>query len=50
MATAIDAAGNDVVAGDCNLANGGILQETGKQPIHPLQLIARAYGIAPEEP
>jgi glycerol-3-phosphate dehydrogenase subunit C len=48
MATAIERAGNDVVAGDCHLANGGILQETGKHPQHPLQLVARAYGL-PEE-
>ncbi len=49
MATAIERAGADVVAGDCHLANGGILQETGHQPVHPLQVLARAYGI-PEEP
>ena len=48
MADAIDAAGNDVVAGDCTLANGGILQETGRQPVHPISIVARAYGI-PEE-
>jgi Fe-S oxidoreductase len=39
-----------VVAGDCQLANGAIVEETGIAPVHPLQLIARAYGIAPEEP
>ncbi len=48
MADAIDAAGNDAIAGDCHLANGGILQEVGTQPVHPLQVVARAYGI-PEE-
>jgi Fe-S oxidoreductase len=48
MAEAIDQAGNDVVAGDCHLANGGILQETGKQPVHPISLVARAYDI-PED-
>ena len=48
MAAAIDKADNDLVAGDCNLANGGILQETGRQPVHPIQVVARAYGI-PEE-
>lgn len=48
MADAIEAAGNDAIAGDCHLANGGILQETGTQPLHPLQVVARAYGI-PEE-
>ncbi len=49
MADAIIKADNDVVAGDCNLANGGILQETGKQPVHPIQVVARAYGIPEEE-
>ena len=49
MAAAIEKAANDVVAGDCALANGGIVQETGKHPVHPISLIARAYGIAPEE-
>lgn len=44
----IDKAGNDVVAGDCSLANGGILEETGKKPVHPLSFVARAYGI-PED-
>ena len=41
----IEAAGNDVVCGDCHLANGSILQETGTQPVHPMQLMARAYGM-----
>ena len=41
----IEAAGNAVVCGDCHLANGSILQETGTQPEHPLQLMARAYGV-----
>jgi hypothetical protein len=46
MSAAIEKAGNDVVAGDCSLANTSIVQETGKQPVHPIQLVARAYGIA----
>jgi glycerol-3-phosphate dehydrogenase subunit C len=46
MATGIEKAGNDTVAGDCVLANTSIVQETGKQPVHPIQLIARAYGIS----
>jgi Fe-S oxidoreductase len=48
MARAIDKAGGDVVVGDCHLANGGIVQETGRTPQHPLSTIARAYGI-PED-
>ncbi|MEY4230663.1 MAG: hypothetical protein RLZZ362_1512 [Actinomycetota bacterium] len=42
-------AAGDVVAGDCNLANTAIAEQTGDMPLHPLQLIARAYGI-PHEP
>ena len=42
-------AGSVVVAGDCHLANTAILEQTGRRPVHPLQLIARAYGIS-EEP
>jgi Fe-S oxidoreductase len=49
MVKAIEKADNDTVAGDCSLANAGIVQETGKRPVHPIQVIARAYGIA-EEP
>jgi hypothetical protein len=48
MADAIARAGGDVVVGDCHLANGGIVQETGRRPQHPLSLMARAYGI-PED-
>ena len=46
LAAAIDTAGNELVAGDCSLANGGIVQETGRTPIHPLSFVARAYGIS----
>lgn len=48
MGKAIDKAGGDVVVGDCHLANGGIVQETGRTPQHPLSTVARAYGI-PED-
>jgi Fe-S oxidoreductase len=44
----VQAAANEVVCGDCHLANGSIEQETGTKPVHPIQLLARAYGI-PEE-
>jgi len=37
--------GANGVVGDCSLANGGIALETGEQPQHPIQFIARAYGI-----
>jgi len=45
----ITAAGGDVVAGDCHLANTAIVEQTGRTPQHPLQVMARAYGIT-EEP
>ena len=41
-------AGGDIVTGDCHLANTAINEQTGSKPVHPLQMIARAYGI-PEE-
>ena len=49
MGKAIDKADDEVVAGDCHLANGGIVQETGRTPRHPIQVIARAYGIPESE-
>jgi glycerol-3-phosphate dehydrogenase subunit C len=42
----IDKAGGDIVAGDCHLANTAIVEQTGRTPQHPLQVMARAYGIA----
>ena len=48
MAKEVTAAGHAVVCGDCHLANGAIQQETGIRPVHPIQLLARAYGIPPE--
>ena len=50
MANDITRANGEAVAGDCSLANGGIVLETGRQPQHPLSLVARAYGIAADEP
>lgn len=44
----IDAAGGDLVAGDCHLANNAIVEQTGRVARHPLEILARAYGI-PEE-
>ena len=49
LADEINKAASDVVTGDCHLANVAINEQTGREPLHPLQLVARAYGI-PEEP
>jgi Fe-S oxidoreductase len=48
LGAAIERAEAEVVAGDCQLANGAIVEQTGRVPLHPLQVVARAYGI-PEE-
>jgi glycerol-3-phosphate dehydrogenase subunit C len=45
----IERANGDVVAGDCHLANTAITEQTGKVPAHPIQVLARAYGIPVEE-
>ena len=44
----IKRADSDIVTGDCHLANGSITEETGAIPMHPLQMLARAYGIGEE--
>jgi Fe-S oxidoreductase len=49
LAAKLEASGGDIVAGDCHLANTAIVEQTGRTAQHPLQVIARAYGIA-EEP
>lgn len=48
LVAAVERSGAEVVAGDCHLANSAITEQTGRVPLHPLQLIARAYGLAPE--
>ncbi|MEP7202618.1 MAG: heterodisulfide reductase-related iron-sulfur binding cluster [Ilumatobacteraceae bacterium] len=48
LAAQIRLAKGEVVAGDCHLANTAITEQTGEEPLHPLQLIARAYGISEE--
>jgi glycerol-3-phosphate dehydrogenase subunit C len=48
LADQIRRADGEVVAGDCHLANTAISEQTGQKPMHPLQLIARAYGISEE--
>ncbi|HET9072436.1 MAG TPA: heterodisulfide reductase-related iron-sulfur binding cluster [Acidimicrobiales bacterium] len=50
LKAALEKADAEVVAGDCHLANGAIVQETGRAPRHPLQQLARAYGIEEEAP
>ena len=40
--------GGDVVVGDCHLANTAIDEATSRTPVHPMQVMARAYGIRPE--
>jgi len=49
LANKLKAANNQIVAGDCHLANTAIIEQTGIVAQHPLQVVARAYGIA-EEP
>jgi Fe-S oxidoreductase len=49
MAADMARAGSEQIAGDCTLANGGITLETGQAPVHPLSLVARAYGIPADD-
>jgi len=36
---------DQLIAGDCHLANTAIREQAGKAPSHPLQVLARAYGL-----
>ena len=35
----------ELVAGDCHLANTAIREDTARVPLHPVQVLARAYGL-----
>jgi glycerol-3-phosphate dehydrogenase subunit C len=48
LAEGVRHAAGDVVVGDCHLANTAINEQTGQAALHPIQLIARAYGFVPE--
>jgi glycerol-3-phosphate dehydrogenase subunit C len=41
----VEEAETDLVAGDCHLANTAMRESTSKVPVHPIQVLARAYGI-----
>jgi len=49
LADELERAGGDLVTGDCHLANTAITEQTGTKPLHPIQMLARAYGIAEEQ-
>ncbi len=46
----IEAIGPQLVATDCALAARRILAENGLAPKHPVEVMAEAYGVAPEMP
>jgi glycerol-3-phosphate dehydrogenase subunit C len=41
-------ADTELVVGDCQLSNTAITEGTGRRPVHPLQVLARAYGLSEE--
>jgi glycerol-3-phosphate dehydrogenase subunit C len=45
LAEQIERSDAQLIAGDCHLANTAIDEETGRAPLHPLQVVARAYGL-----
>lgn len=49
LANAIERTEAELVVGDCALANGAITEDTGRTTRHPLEVLARAYGIEPEQ-
>ncbi|MDA8081176.1 MAG: heterodisulfide reductase-related iron-sulfur binding cluster [Actinomycetota bacterium] len=45
LVKAIEKSEGEVLSGDCHLANTAITEETERRVFHPIQIIARAYGI-----
>jgi Fe-S oxidoreductase len=42
---AVREAHTELVAGDCHLSNTAVAEATNKVPVHPVQVLARAYGF-----
>ncbi len=45
LAEMIERADGDVVVSDCHLTNTTIAEQTGLTSVHPLQVVAHAYGL-----
>jgi len=45
LCNAITRSGADVVISDCMLAGLNVVEETGRQPVHPIEVLRDAYGI-----
>jgi Fe-S oxidoreductase len=45
----VEEAESELVTGDCHLANTAIREATSKVPVHPVQVLARAYGLDDDE-
>ena len=45
LAADLASAGGDVVVGGCHAANTAVTEQTGDTVTHPIQVLARAYGI-----
>jgi glycerol-3-phosphate dehydrogenase subunit C len=50
LVRAIEATSPAVVVTDCALAGRRILAENERAPLHPIEALAEAYGLAPEVP
>jgi glycerol-3-phosphate dehydrogenase subunit C len=44
LAAALRATGAEVTCGDCHLANTAVTEQSTQIPLHPLEVLARAYG------
>jgi glycerol-3-phosphate dehydrogenase subunit C len=45
LCKAVDRCGADCVASDCLLAGINVTEETGKTPLHPIEIVRNAYGL-----
>jgi glycerol-3-phosphate dehydrogenase subunit C len=45
LARALESEAHDVIVGDCSLAGLRIFKETGEHALHPIEALAKAYGL-----
>ena len=46
LCKSVERAGANCVASDCLLAGINVTEETGKTPLHPIEVMRNAYGLS----
>ncbi len=49
LADALGSVGAEVSVGDCHMANHAVREASGSAPVHPMRVLAEAYGLAVDD-